>query len=34
LTEEKYNSRGEAEHSIFLKRLKEYLSQYGIELDK
>jgi hypothetical protein len=34
LTEEKYNSRGEAEHSIFLKRLKAYLSQYGIELDK
>ena len=32
LTEEKYNTREEAEHSIFLKRLKTYLSQYGIEM--
>ena len=33
LTEEKYATRGEAEHSIFLKRLKAYLVQYGIETD-
>ena len=32
LTEEKFNTREEAEHSIFLKRLKAYLSQYGIEM--
>jgi len=34
LTEEKYATRGEAEHSIFLKRLKAYLVQYGIDMDE
>tara|TARA_B100001750_G_scaffold140836_2_gene112239 strand:- start:343 stop:783 length:441 start_codon:yes stop_codon:yes gene_type:complete len=34
LTEEKYATRGEAEHSIFLKRLKAYLFQYGIDMDE
>lgn len=32
LTEETYPTRGEAEHAIFLKRLRSFLEEYGIEL--
>ncbi len=32
LTDESYPTRSEAEHAIFLKRLKVLLSQYGIDM--
>jgi hypothetical protein len=32
LTDETYPTRGEAEHAIFLKRLRVFLQDYGIEL--
>ena len=32
LTEETYATRGEADHAIFLKRLKALLAGYGIEM--
>ena len=32
LTDESYPTRSDAEHAIFLKRLKILLSQYGIDM--
>jgi hypothetical protein len=32
LTDETYPTRGEADHAIFLKRLKALLAEYGVEI--